>query len=351
MPVRAPRPETRTDLAQIAKTVLATVAAWWVADDVVGLEQSFLASWVALLTVQATVHRTFWRGAQSVLATALGIVLSYLAVLVLGTNALALGAAVLAGLLLARTPLIRHEGVAVATTAVFVITTGVGDHEMLLAHRLGDTVIGVLVGLVVNVAIRPPLDDRAAVHRLEQAAAALGALLHRIAEECAERREPPTRSWIEETRRIDRLLDVAGEEIDFARESQWANLRRRHGGRTLDVAATQDRLVRLEEGVAHARSIARVVDGGAVDVDEWDEDFRRRWSDLTERLGTRLADPDGEVASLRSEVDRLAADLSGDDLPTVHWPVYGALLTALRVIAVVVDDVASRPLAPATRTT
>ena len=116
--MRAPRPDSRTDLLQILKATLATGVAWVVAAHVLELQQAFLAPWLALLTVHATVYRTVWRGSQAVLASGLGLVVSYVAVQLLGYDLVATPAlvvSVLVGLLLARAFLARDEGVAVAT--------------------------------------------------------------------------------------------------------------------------------------------------------------------------------------------------------------------------------------------
>ncbi|QZY30134.1 FUSC family protein [Nocardioides coralli] len=336
------RPEVQTDLLQVVKAVVATVVAWLLAVRVLGLEQGFLAAWAALLTIHATVYRTFWRGAQSVVATLLGIVLSYLATAALGFGAASLGAAVLVGLLLARTPLIKEEGIAVATTALFVITSGAGTQEALLLDRFLDTLIGVGVGVVVNVLLLPPLDDRIAERALDRAVLDLGRLLERMAAELRhDMAREGTQAWVEETRDIDARLDRAQEHLSFTQESQWANVRRRRSRRTADVDQETELLIRLEEGVAQARAIARVVDESVVEARAWDDGFRDRWTDLLRRVGRRVADPYAEVEQVRPDLDRLTRDLSGEELPSRHWPVYGALITTLLNITTIVDDVAS----------
>jgi uncharacterized membrane protein YgaE (UPF0421/DUF939 family) len=345
------RPDVQTDLLQVVKTAAATVVAWFLADRVFGLEQGFLAGWAALLTVHATVYRTFWRGAQSVVATVLGIVLSYLATLALGYGAASLAVAVLVGLLLARTPLIKEEGIAVATTALFVITSGTGTQEQLLVDRFLDTLIGVGVGMVINVLLVPPLDDRVAERALDRAVADLGRLLERMADDLVQGLpRDAAQQWVEETRRIDAGLDLAQDQLSFTLESQWANLRRHRSWRTSDVDRETELLVRLEEGVAQARAIARVVDESVIAATTWDDEFRERWTDLLRRAGRRVADPDAEVEILRPELDELTRDLSHEDLPGRHWPVYGSLITALIHITTIVDDVASHrdQLRPAT---
>ncbi len=229
--MRAPRPDSRTDLLQILKATLATAVAWVVAAHVLELQQAFLAPWVALLTVHATVYRTVWRGSQAVLASGLGLLVSYAAVRVLGYDLVAVPAlvvSVLVGLLLARAFLARDEGVAVATTALFVITAGWGAHEtaqeMALSHRFLDTLVGVATGLLVNLLVAPPLDERAVEHASADVTHRLGRLLVRMAHDLrGDVDEGVSQEWLEETRELDDSLDRAQEHLAFTRESRWAN--------------------------------------------------------------------------------------------------------------------------------
>lgn len=345
------RPETRTDLVQIAKTVLAVVVAWVVAAHVLGLEQAFLAPWTALLTVHATVYRSVSRGGQALVAAALGIVVSYLAVLALGYDlvaAPALAVSVLVGLVLARLFLERDEGIAVATTALFVITSGYAAQEGLLAQRFLDTLIGVLVGLVVNVVVVPPLDDRVAERALDDVSGRMGRLLVTMAGDLrADMHRDVSRGWLEATRELDERLDRAQAHLSFARETRWANPLRGRSPRAGDPDSAAEVLYRLEDAIAQTRAIARVVHESVLSAQEWDEEFRRRWTDLLRQVGARVSDPDLDAEDARPGIDRLVGDLSDDGLPSRHWPLYGALLTALGNVAAIADDVASRPVGQA----
>ena len=49
-----------------------------------------------------------------------------------------------------------------AATAIVVLTTGYSNDSGMLAARLLDTGIGIAVGLLVNLAVWPPLRDRGA---------------------------------------------------------------------------------------------------------------------------------------------------------------------------------------------
>lgn len=347
--MRRPSPETRADLVQVAKTVLATGLAWVLAVRLVGGEHAFLAPWVALLTVHATLYRTVWHGAQALVAAALGLAVSYVAVALLGYQLVAAPAllvAVLVGLLLARAFLARDEGINVATTAIFVITAGYAVQEGVLAERFLDTLVGVATGLLVNLLIAPPLDERITERALGEVSDEVGRLLVATAGDLrGDVDQEVTGRWIEATRDLDARLERARSHLSFARESRWANPLRTRSSRTGDPDTAREVLVRLEDGVAHTRAIARAVHESVGRGEEWDEEFRRRWTDLLRQVGSRIADPGLDVDDARPQLERLVADLSDEGLPARYWPLYGALLTALGNVASIVDDVASRPVA------
>ncbi|MFN7243417.1 MAG: FUSC family protein, partial [Dietzia cercidiphylli] len=132
----AGRPDVRTDLLQIVKSVIAATAAWWLSAHVLDSPLPFLAPWTALLTVHATVHRSLSRGVQTTVASAIGVGLSFLIGFYLGVNVWTFALAMFVGLAGARITWIRDEGVAIATTAVFVLSSGFSDQQPLLLDRI-----------------------------------------------------------------------------------------------------------------------------------------------------------------------------------------------------------------------
>lgn len=339
-------PRVQTDLLQLVKAALAAVGAWLLASRTLDLQQAFLAPYTALLTVHATVHRTVWRGAQTVLATGLGVLVAAAAVALLGSTALSLGLALLVGLGLSRAGVVRQEGTTVATTVLFVLTTG-GAEEAALSDRLLATAVGVVVALVVNLVVVPPLNDRSAQQQVDGVDRALGELLQDMADQLGAPDDAGTgrsTDWVERTRSIDEDLREAWALVRHAQDSAvWNPRRRRHPDEGLDEYPWV--LERLEEGVSQTRSIARHVRESTHASQEWDSVFRDRWTGLLREVGRRVADPGSDVAAVRDDLDRLAGDLSDADLPGRLWPLYGALLANLRVVVQTVDDVATaRPV-------
>ena len=334
------RPESRTDLLQVAKAAIATAAAWTLAASVLDMREPFLAAWSALLVVHATVHRSVVRGAQFVLATSLGILLAAgLSISPLAGPA-ALAVAVGVGLLASRLPMLRLEGVAVATYAIFILVAADPTSPSTVVSWLAAVLLGTATGVLVNATLLPPLDDRAAGRALQGVLGDLGGLLRRMA---AELREPSEESraaegWTEATRRLDDELDEARRLVRFTRETQTLNPRALFSGRAGAPEVYDRLLVRLQDAVGHTRSIARVVSVAVGTSQAWDESFRERWLQLLDEAGRRVADLDEEVEGLRDRLDRLAEDMSTDDLPGLLWPTYGALIMELRGLLVTIDD-------------
>ncbi|QOR72847.1 FUSC family protein [Ruania alkalisoli] len=359
---RVRTPEFVTDVLQIAKCVIAATVAWWLSVNVLESQLPFLAPWTALLAVHATVYRSLTRGVQTTVATTIGVGLSFLVGGLIGVSVWTFALAVLVGLAGSRITGLRSEGIAIATTAVFVLGSGFGEQAPLLADRLIEVSVGVGVGVAVNVLFVPPLRDR-------QAERYVGSLNHRIGEVLIEMADELAGSWnsdraeawVAETESIDEEVAQGWQTMRFARESRKVNPRR-YVPTSLRSARVRDRaageveyegiLGRLDEGVSHLRHLARILRESTYAEAPWDEEFRHEWVPIVRDLGRRLqgdgdgdGDGDGEGESesdgIGERIDTLARRFSGPDgVPAGDlWPVYGALLTSVRHLLVIVDDV------------
>lgn len=140
--------------------------------------------------------------------------------------------------------------------------------------------------------------------------------------------------------------------VRFARESQFGNLRRRRAPRSpkeqhhqhiLEQKVSYEEILgRIDEGISHLRNLTRTLREASYADGAWDTQFREQWVEIVRGTGRAVADPDGSVEPFFDRLDQLAADLSAArNLPERSWPLYGALLTSVRHIVIVVDDVAS----------
>jgi uncharacterized membrane protein YgaE (UPF0421/DUF939 family) len=326
-----------TDALQVVKTVVAAVVAWVLAAQVFDIPQAFLAPWAALLTVHATVYRTFRRGAQQIGATVLGVIVAFALGSLIGLNALSLGLTILIALVAGSIRGLRAESTTAAATALVVLTTGATEQASTLLERLGDTGIGIAVGLLVNLLVWPPLRDRSAAAHVDAIDDQLGELLCEMAAGLRAQPEAPgTEDWIERAGELEGDVDRAWGVVRQARESGRLNPRRVARDRMRRTEDFGDILDRLEQAIAEIRSMARTIHLGA--AQDWDPQFRDAWLDLLERTGAAVsaAEPE-QLAGLRENLDALAHELRNDH---GFWPVAGALLVNLRNTIAALDVVA-----------
>lgn len=348
-------PEGVTDTIQILKSVVAATAAWWLSLRVLGSPMPFLSPWTALLTVHATAYRSLSRGSQTAIASTVGVGLSFVIGYFLGTSVWTFALALLVGLVGARISWLRDEGVAIATTAIFVLGGGFHGQVPLLDDRLFEVGLGIAIGIVVNLSLLPPLRDRQASWYVDNLNRHLGDVLISMAEELrsswgTDRAD----AWIEHTVAMDEELDSAWQTARFARESRRANPRsyvpvpqRPRGRRNQHLqsggrAGYEDILLRLGEGISHLRHLARTLREFTYSDGKWDEEFRHEWVAIVRDAGYSIKDPDSEVESIYDRLDGLSRRFAdGSQTLGRVWPIYGSLITSLRHITVIVDDVAS----------
>jgi uncharacterized membrane protein YccC len=329
-----------SDVLQLVKTVAAAVVAWVLAVEVLSLPQSFLAPWAALLTIHATVYRTVARGLQQAAAAVVGVLLAFAVGVVLGVGWVSLALVLLAALALGAMRPIRAESTTAAATALVVLLTGYSDDGSMLLARLADTFIGIATGLVVNLAVWPPLRDRSAARRIDVLDDRLGALLAKMAGDLRERGAAADR-WVDGTRELDHDIDDAWADVRRARESGRLNLRRHAARRIQDTRELADVLIGLEQAVADTRSMARTM-GRAGAVSEWEPQFRTTWISLLGRAADAVRNADaGDVLRVCEDLESVARNLPDGNGHGASRPVQGALLVNLRNILEAMAPVAA----------
>lgn len=346
------QPETLTDLIQVVKTVLAATAAWALVALWWGSEIAFLAPWTAMLTVHATVYRSFSRGAQSTLASAIGLGLSFVIGHFLGVGTWTFALALFIGMIAAKLRWIRDEGMAIVTTIIFVLASDYESQEHLMWDRLGEVGIGVAMGIIVNLLIVPPLRDQQAQRYVDSASERMANILLKMSEELSDSwNTDEVEAWLQEMESMSDELDSAWQTVRFARESERGNPRwyqwQRKRYRQLDDDEVQvsyeEMLQRMDEGVSHLSHLARTLRNATYHHGPWATDFRQDWVKLLGETGEAMADSEASVEPLFDRLDEVATKFSQhQNVPSRTWPVYGSLLTSLREIIII----ASMPAEP-----
>lgn len=322
------RTARRSPLLQVAKSAIATICAWAVAGWLIDGPPPVFAAIAALLTVQPSISQSFGRGVERTVGVIAGVVVASAIGILLGSGFWAISLAVVCALLLAwalrATPGTANQ---VAISAMLVLALGTATPGYAL-DRILETAIGAVIGLIVNVALVPPLalgPARARVAALTDEAAAgldrLGAAL------VAGQDRRSLDELLSRAREIRGSVTAAQASLAEARESLALNPR----GRRLSAEVE-----RLDEDVQRLFAIVtQLVGMTRAFTDDYDdtiatdpeaaaiaEQLHRAAHDL--RLGRDDA-PAGEPPALTRPLEVVAA-------PSTHWVLIGSLLIDLRRI-------------------
>jgi hypothetical protein len=179
----------------------------------------------------------------------------------------------------------------------------------------------------------------------------VGDLLAQVAEELDDEcTEEHVGQWVKRSQELDDEVDEAWGLVRQARESGKLNPRR-DSQAVRTPGSYGDILSRTEQALAEIRSMARTIEHSITDSNQWEDEFRTRWTELLRQTADAIQNPDSaRLAEIRSELRLLTSDCSSDDLGSLHWPEYGGLILNLRNIASSMDTVAeSDPVADASR--
>lgn len=328
--LRAPK---RAPVLQVAKSAVATIAAWLIAGWLIqGLPPVFAAI-AALLVVQPSVNQSIGKAVERSVGVIAGVVIaSGLGILFGGATWVILLATVVALVVawaLKMTPGTANQ---VAISALLVLALG-GTSPDYAVDRIIETLIGAVLGIVVNLVIVPPV----AVAPARDAVTALGDELARSLERLASALESPqSRAQVDglliEARLLRPMREKADAAIAAAAESLTLNPRRTTHRRDL-----QDADARLElfspivtQTIGMTRAFADHYDPAIAEepvVRAIAEQLRRAAHDV------RLAAVDASAGPAASDpLPALTAPLAVHRPTSQHWILIGSLMEDLRRI-------------------
>ncbi|AIX99916.1 hypothetical protein ART_0318 [Arthrobacter sp. PAMC 25486] len=245
------------------KAALAVGIAWLLAPLMPGTADDY--PYYAPLGVLVSMYPTFMGSVRTGLQTLVGILLGVAlaaGVLLLGTpNVLSISLAVGAGVLLAGLPRLGagSDYVPVATLLVLIIGGNNAD-----AFSLGyglQMALGVLVGLVVNVSIFPPVVLDAAQARIARARGTLIDQLDDAAAALIEQWPPSHEDWAGRRHVLDDAVVEVRRSVNEAAESQRANPRAYRRSRHRVLADSYEDLAVLESITFYVRDLTEVLAG------------------------------------------------------------------------------------------
>lgn len=231
------RATQRAPALQVVKTAVATVLAWVVCDLLLDGPPPIFAAIAAMLVVQPSLNQSLEKGVERsvgviagvLLASGLGIAFGNATWVVLVSVVAALG---LAWLLKMTT----GSGNQVAISALLVLVMGAATPGY-AGDRVIETLVGALIGIIVHVALVPPVSIPEARLAVDQLGEGIAAAMERLATALLSMHSPrELRELLTAARQLRPLRDAAERALDEAEDSLALNPRRhQHRGQLADM--------------------------------------------------------------------------------------------------------------------
>jgi Aromatic acid exporter family member 1 len=239
-----------------AKTTLAAVLSFAVAQRLGTSAEPVLAPLTALLVVQLTMYETVSSGLGRIVSVLAGVLVAVGVADVVGLTWWSLGAVVAGSLVLGRLLRLGEHLYEVPISAMIVLA--VGGSANVAAGRVYETLIGAVVGVAVNVLIAPPLYIQPAADAVAELAERMSGFLRELAgalrggwsREAADH-------WLDRARELGAEVARADRTLARTEESSRFNPR---GGRARDAQPRlRVGLTGLEHSYVSLRSLCRAL--------------------------------------------------------------------------------------------
>jgi uncharacterized membrane protein YgaE (UPF0421/DUF939 family) len=330
------RVATRAPLLQVVKSAAATIAAWLLAGWAFPSQLPVFAAIAALLVVQPSVNQSLSKALERSIGVIAGVVIAVGLGLLLGSPSwivlLAIVVAMLVAWVFRASP---GTGNQVAISAMLVLALGSSSPEYAFA-RIVETLIGVVIGIVVNALIVPPVLVEPARRQLTLLGSEIAASLDRLADALPHPQTPQRmQELMLEVRLLRPMKDATDAAIAAGEESLTLNPRRSvHRAELRRMRTLGERLSPI---------VTQVIGMTRAYFDHYDdsigeepaviaiaEQLRRAGHDV--RLAVHSADLAAEPETLTSAVPALTSPLVIRPPSSQHWILIGSLMEDLRRI-------------------
>jgi uncharacterized membrane protein YgaE (UPF0421/DUF939 family) len=331
------RTATRLPLLQVVKTAIAMVLAWLVATLLLPAELPIFATIAALLVVAPSVNQSVGKAIERSIGVIVGVLIAYAIGLAFGSNSWIVLLAVVVSIILAwalrLTPGTANQ---VPITAMLVLALGATSPDYAFA-RIVETVIGAMIGVLVNILIVPPVliaPAHASVLRLSNE---IAATLQRLAVALETKQTPAQLDELLLEARLLRPMEKKAETaLTEAHESLTLNPRQAKHRHVLDH--DDELFARLRPLITRALGMTRAFHdhyddslAGEPTLVAISQELRRAAHDLR-LLAHDPGEPASEPETKTAGIPMLTAPLTIATPDPRHWVLLGSLLEDLRRI-------------------
>jgi hypothetical protein len=241
-------------VGRIARIAVAAVGGYAAALPLPDSAPPVVAALTGLLVVQVTFYATVRSSLQRVASVVAGVLVATLLSEWVGLNLLSLLAVVVVSLLIGRVLRLGDSALEVAISALLVLA--VGGRSDVAFGRVYETLIGAAVGVVINLALAPPVYLQGAGDAIGALAARMAALLRTVSADLQDGwSQRSAARWLAQARELDGPLRVAREALTRSEDSLRLNPRSRRVGHV--GPSLRGGLAALEHAAILLRGITR----------------------------------------------------------------------------------------------
>jgi uncharacterized membrane protein YgaE (UPF0421/DUF939 family) len=315
------------------------IASWLLASAFLPTEVPIFAAIAAILVVQPSVNQSIGRAVERSIGVIFGVIVAYGIGVAFGQTSWIVLLAVVVAIFLAwalkLTPLTATQ---VPISAMLVLSIGASTPNY-AATRILETVLGAVIGIIVNLAIVPPVLLEPAHQSVVRLANEIAATLDRLATVLTTPQTPVQLDEVLITARLLRpMYDKANKDLDQARESLTLNPRQARLRTNLeeDAALSRRLLALVNRTLGMTRSVHDHYDERLITeptVAAIANQLTRSAHDLRLLVNDTRHGDDGPAPST-SELPALTAPLVVRTPNAEHWILLGSLLEDLRRVRV-----------------
>lgn len=216
----------RSALFRAFRLTGAAVASYVVAQWLDASPQPLVAALTALLVVQVTLTETLVNGLQRVVSVVAGVGLAVLFSFVVGLTWWSLAGLIAASIVAGQLLRLGPHLVEVPISAMLVLGVGAASAESAAEGRALETLVGAVVGLLVNVLFPPAVRARDAGTQVARFAGEIAALTDAAAGAMSAPLTPEqTTRWLEDARRMTRHVPRLDRLLSEVERSRQLNVR------------------------------------------------------------------------------------------------------------------------------
>ena len=314
--IRAKKLITHERVLLAIKTALAAAIAWWIALRVPGVaaQYPYYAPLGAVACMYPTVAGSARQGIQTLIGLTVGFALAFPIILIGDVSVVSVAIVVGVGVLAAGLPKLGAGRDWIPIASLFVLLIGGENPEEYSYGYLIQMLVGVVVGLAVNMLVFPPLHLDGAIRGLQNFRELLARQLSDMAAALGESWPPEHEEWSERKSRMSDLGQEVRTAVQLADSSRHGNPRRLRHNR--DLGADYQRLQAMERIAFHVQDMTEVLAGAIWHTPE----STPLPPALVEPLGNAIArtadalnewDPEGRtMEEAEAAVERLMQDIN-----------------------------------------